>query len=215
MLQTILGVALSLVLLIVFTLLLTEVAGFSFHFRKPFPSGGDRAENTPEQRDKKNLSYLLLSTFTLFILAILMFLLEPSKIPENETATRKKGYSGAAPILSSTKSTTAVFKDSSMKHGIIFVADLKWEDDKMYINFDVRFLADPIWNFKDWTWLLLDSEGYLIKQYDMTLNHYMFKVAPGGRIAGLTGKRNDSLAFTEYERISHLQVVLDKKFEQE
>ncbi|HVK97440.1 MAG TPA: hypothetical protein VM368_06465 [Flavisolibacter sp.] len=208
MFQLILGIALSVILLFVITLLLTEVAAtyplMNRYERNIFVRFNEFLFKNAGERNKARLLLLVLSCI-LGLSITAYFISNPTEKYGNSQTT------ATPPVHVAPLPVTKTFTDSITVQGLVFIVRTKWEDGKIYCNNYIRFLDRPIWSFKDWSFYMLDNDGYLIKKISYTLNDLSFETRPEGGIMGLVGKTNDQLSLNEYHKIKKVEVVLDRK----
>ena len=215
MFQLILGISLSVILLFVITLLLTEVAAtypmMNRYEGNIFVRFNDFLFKKAEDRNKARLLLLVLSC--ILALCITAFII--SSVPEksvdtlisNTTATGGEKLQGPPPVV-----TNKTLTDSYSELALGFSFRTKWEDNKIYANAYVRFDGKPIWSFKDWSFYLLDKDGFQVAKYSFALSDLIFETSPGGAIIGLAGRATpQELTLAEYQKIDRLQVVLDRR----
>lgn len=104
--------------------------------------------------------------------------------------------------------------DSLAEQGLLFTTLTKWEDGKVYCNHRVLFQKAVNWNFTDWHYSLLDKDGFLIKDFHFTQNDFIVDTKDG-RTTALLNRCNAAMTLNEYQRITSLQVILDKKMSSE
>jgi hypothetical protein len=206
--QLILGISLSVIFLFVITLLLTEVAATypmsNKYERNIFVRFNDFMFRNAADRNKARLLLVVLSC----ILGLCITLYIISNAASSKAAEEQ-------PVYIANKTTvpvvTASFKDTLAEYSLSFLTRTKWEDGKIYCNNYVHFDGNPIWSFKDWSFYLLDKDGFLVKKFSFPLAELMFETKDGGRITGMIAKCNGELSQEEYAKIHSLEVVLDKK----
>lgn len=161
--------------------------------------------------DDRNKARLLLIIMSCILgLSITAFFISNSSENKSINSSGEIINGPSAPLM-----VNKTLVDTSAEYGLSFVVRSKWEDGKIYSNHFVRFNDKPIWSFKEWTFCLMDKDGYMIRKVNFTLNDLMFETRPQGRIVGLTGKTNDAITMGEFQKIKKLKVILDRKIEAE
>lgn len=207
MFQLILGISLGVILLFVILLLITEVA-----YTYPVWKSAGKNLSSPftqlaEKKDKRNLRILLLSLLGVIgiCLAVYFFSLKdpaPAKVLPQETIQP----STPSPSLFA-KQLAGISADGKLS----FRLQTKWEEGKLYGNNTITFTNDSVWRYTNCRYLLLDKDGFLLKEILFSSNDVAYIVGPANRNAGVMSKFNIEMGRREYQRIDKLQVILDNK----
>lgn len=209
MLQLIIGVFLGVILLFVIVLLLTEITS-TYPVWKHFSNKSLLYANrlpAAKARKQNRLRLFLLLMGCLLGIAAVAFFAGKLLFATRATAAKEANVKSRLPVAPVNRHLTAIATDD----GLLFTLQTKWEDGKIYGNNKVLFQKAPITNFSDWLYLLLDKDGFLLKEFHFSPTEFIVETAADGRVTALLNRFNAAMTQKEYLRIDRLQVVVDKK----
>lgn len=209
MFQLVLGIFLSVLLLVVILLLVTEVAA-TYPFRKHFDETilAQPTDRYPARsRGWTNLKLFFVVLGCMLGVCIALLVITGSTQPKNSPSLLRSASVTAPPAKANNKLLT----DSSMSHSLTFSLQLKWEDGKMYGNNKVGLTDSLNPGFTDLRYYLLDRDGFLIKELSFIQDDFIAELGPDNRVQNLTNKFNTVINAGEFQKIEKMQAVLDKK----
>lgn len=210
LIQVAIGVFLLLLLLLVLVLLLTEVVTDDTFSSQPnnYLHGQQlEIENKSRKGKNKTARYLLFSLCCITGISLCLYFI--SKGPESiESSPLFKTNASQSEKLDVQKN----FVDSSAGYSLQASLQTKWVEGKLFGKANLQYNStDSLPAIGLCSFYLLDADGYLLKKFDLTAADFLIHQTPEGRTIGYTAQVNAPFSFTDYQRLSALKLVLDRK----
>lgn len=203
MFQLIIGISLGIILLFVLLLLVSELTATYpvwKHFQKtPFTTGKAAKLN----KGRSPLKRLLLLLFSLVALCLVAFFMRHHLLPAKKHAIENK----APEVLAAAAAKNLRLRSAAA----LFTLETKWEEGKIYGKGRITFRDTLMPVFVILSYLLLDKDGFLIKEFQFPRTDFLYETDSSGRTTALLNRFRAAMDLKEYRHIASMQVVLDKK----